>query len=118
MGPSICDFLCIDATNLYVYEAADPTVLKYSNKPCDDGNINVHDGCTYECIVETGWECGGGTPTSPDTCEEICGDGLVWGTHECDDGNNVSGDGCSEDCEIEDGWECDYGHYPWPDICW
>jgi large repetitive protein len=43
---------------------------------------------------------------TPDTCYEICGDGLYLGQYQCDDGNVVSGDGCSATCAIEPGWGC------------
>jgi cysteine-rich repeat protein len=33
------------------------------------------------------------------TCEEVCGDGVLY-TLACDDGNAIDGDGCSSTCEI------------------
>lgn len=55
---------------------------------CDDGNVINGDGCSIVCFVEDGWECTGGSLTSPDTCNTICGDGkTVVGVEECDVGN-------------------------------
>lgn len=33
---------------------------------CDDGNIINGDGCSSQCLIETGWECGG----EPSFCSE------------------------------------------------
>ena len=52
-----------------------------TDESCDDGNIFDADGCSAECLVETGWDCTGGP------CEPICGDGEVVGEEACDDGN-------------------------------
>ena len=35
---------------------------------CDDGNLNNYDGCNDKCVIENGWQCAGGSPTSADTC--------------------------------------------------
>ena len=67
---------------------------------CDDGNIDVGDGCSDVCVLEDGWTCDEGG------CSEICGDGLVIGAEACDDANLDAGDGCSDACEVEDGWIC------------
>ena len=32
------------------------------------------------CNIEDGWECDGGTATTPDTCTEICGDDVDYQT--------------------------------------
>ena len=53
---------------------------------CDDGNILSGDGCSSGCFLETGYECSGGTHSSPDKCDEVCGDGVNLGMYECDDG--------------------------------
>ena len=50
--------------------------------------------------------CREGTEGDPfDTCEPICGDGLVV-SELCDDGNLEDADGCSAECTVEDGFEC------------
>ena len=54
--------------------------------------------CTVGCAVESGYECGGGSPVQRDTCYEKCGDGIDGGSYSCDDGNNIGGDGCSSTC--------------------
>lgn len=49
---------------------------------CDDGHFLVPeilyagDGCDTNCEIEVGWYCDG---NDPDTCYEICGDGLDMG---------------------------------------
>jgi len=46
---------------------------------CDDGNQLPGDGCSGECVVETGWTCEG----SPSVCRS-CGDGVCSvGEDEC-----------------------------------
>jgi cysteine-rich repeat protein len=63
------------------------------------------DGC-YDGAIVDGWECYGGSKSAPDTCTEICGDGIHHSTATtvCDDGNYVDLDGCSSSCETEDGF--------------
>ncbi|MBN2342505.1 MAG: DUF4215 domain-containing protein, partial [Deltaproteobacteria bacterium] len=67
---------------------------------CDDGNMEVGDGCSPLCQKEPICTPGAG-------CTSECGDGLVIGNEECDDGNNRNGDGCAEDCTVEPGYACD-----------
>jgi proprotein convertase subtilisin/kexin type 5 len=45
------------------------------------------------------------------TCQEICGDGLLF-VLPCDDGNNINGDGCSSTCQIESGYTLLYVPLP------
>ena len=73
------------------------------NEPCDDGNVEIGDGCTPFCQLEP--NCTGGV------CNPTCGDGNVYivggpTDEECDDGNTRDGDGCSSACELEDGFMC------------
>ena len=72
----------------------------------DDGNKVNGDGWSMSWNVETGWSWSGGTPTSSDTCSEICGDGIRFNSVSTywDDGNTVSGDGWTSSCVIETGW--------------
>ena len=46
--------------------------------------------------------------TDGGTCDEICGDGILFNL-ECDDGNTESGDGCSSSCTVENDWTCGGG---------
>lgn len=94
-GPSVCTFSCIDGTNTRFVETLNLTIW---SKECDDDNANEDDGCSSYCNLNTGWICDNGTNTSPDTCFEICGDGLDFFNYPCDDGNNVDGDGCDSNC--------------------
>lgn len=54
---------------------------------CDDGNIDRGDGCDELCNIEQGFACTGGDQTQPDTCQEVCGDGIRKSEYTCDDGN-------------------------------
>lgn len=66
---------------------------------CDDGDANADDAaCTSACELA------------------VCGDGLVWASHEeCDDGGLVPGDGCSETCTEEwCTWDVDALDWPLP----
>lgn len=101
---------------------------------CDDGNVKSGDGCSSTCFVERGFECSGGSPTTKDICDEICGDGFNhgylwetylnknWGTSTtgltfCDDGNFVAGDGCNAHCVVETGYKCSGGSSSSADTC-
>lgn len=92
-------------------------VVRPNDNYCDDGNILNGDGCTANCQIESGFTCSGGSPSGPDVCHEICGDGKHMGALQCDDGNTKDGDGCSHDCQIEPGWVCDSGTINKPDVC-
>ena len=35
---------------------------------CDDGNLVDGDGCSSTCQIEEGFQCSGGSPSSPDQC--------------------------------------------------
>ena len=85
----------------------------------DDCNLNSGDGWSSACLVETGFQCSGGTPTTRDTWHDIWGDGIIvykTGTN-CDDGNIISDDGCSSICSVERGWDCTGGSISSPDHC-
>ncbi|CAI2386932.1 unnamed protein product [Moneuplotes crassus] len=57
-------------------------------------------------------------PSYPDTCTEICGDGIQTSGEVCDDGNSASGDGCSADCKaIEFNYICVYDPGNARDVC-
>lgn len=74
---------------------------------CDDNNLLDGDGCSSKCLIEAGWECKGGSPSSRDTCIDHCGDSMVKSrptSNYCDDNNNDDWDGCSSKCVIEKGF--------------
>ena len=74
---------------------------------CDDGARLDNVGCTSDCLGNLpGWNCLGGSLTTPVTCFGICGDGFIKGTEQCDDGNTNDYDGCSAFCSFESGWTC------------
>ncbi|HJL19776.1 MAG TPA: DUF4215 domain-containing protein [Sandaracinaceae bacterium LLY-WYZ-13_1] len=74
---------------------------------CDDGNLQIGDGCTPFCTREP--SCSGGT------CDAVCGDEVVFAPETCDDGNVIDGDGCSSSCQVEEGWTCEEVPLPDPD---
>lgn len=78
---------------------------------CDDGNNFDFDGCSSNCKLEQGFQCTGGDKYTPDTCAEVCGDGVNMGEKECDDGNLLNGDGCSSTCTIEPGYFCTHPNF-------
>lgn len=57
-GSTGCVEICGDGFNYGQYE-------------CDDGNLISGDGCSKTCKIETGWNCTGGSSTSPDTCTNV-----------------------------------------------
>jgi cysteine-rich repeat protein len=67
------------------------------------------------CMIDPKWTCTGGTPTSPDVCNPICGN-IRNGNEECDDGNTNNGDGCSSSCIIEPGFLCT-SFLNFPSVC-
>lgn len=72
---------------------------------CDDGNMQIGDGCTPFCTREPA--CTGGT------CTAVCGDEVIFAPETCDDGNTIDGDGCSSTCQEETGYACE--EVPLPD---
>ena len=72
----------------------------------DDGNTINGDGWSSLWTKETGWTCSGGTSTSKDICNDICGDGKKYTSLSTfwDDGNTVNNDGCNSVCAVESGW--------------
>jgi len=85
---------------------------------CDDNNTVSGDGCSSTCLVETGYNCSGGTPSQYDACNSICGDGRRVGFELCDDSNLIAGDGCSPNCTVEWGWTCFGGSNSILDLCY
>jgi cysteine-rich repeat protein len=77
-------------------------VIRRAAETCDDGNTVGSDGCSPDCITETGWICP--TPNAP--CIATCGNGLVQTGESCDDGNIAPADGCDSNCQVEPGWTC------------
>jgi fibro-slime domain-containing protein len=69
---------------------------------CDDGNTTAGDGCSANCVLETGESSGWVCPTPGQPCQRTtCGDGVRQGSEPCDDGNNEAGDGCTPFCRRE-----------------
>jgi len=63
------------------------------DEKCDDGGLG---GCLKDCSGEArGYNCTGGTQTSPTNCTAICGDGIVVPPELCDDENQGS---CLKNC--------------------
>jgi cysteine-rich repeat protein len=70
-------------------------------------------GCSNQCQVEPGYQCG----AFFGSCTPICGDGAIVGSEQCDDGSQINGDGCDSNCTftacgngiVTAGEECDDG---------
>ena len=75
---------------------------------CDDLNSNDLDGCSSNCVIETGFYCTG----EQSICASKCNDTIKTSNEECDDGNSINGDGCSSDCKIEPNGHCDFSFSP------
>jgi cysteine-rich repeat protein len=73
---------------------------------CDDGNSLDGDGWNSSWAVEPGFEWSGGSPTTTDICQWMCGNYVLNGGEMCDDGNTFDGDGWSSLWKVEDGWKC------------
>lgn len=87
---------------------------------CDDTNTIDNDGCSSECLTETGWTCSGGNISTQDTCTDIWGDGMVVvrsASNYWDDSNLVSSDGWSSSWMTEAGWTWTGGDPSTADIC-
>ena len=107
-SPSICVSTCGDG---------------FRNPPetCDDSGATAAEGGCVGCQVTSGWSCVGGSPTSPDVCTCICGDGkLFTSVEQCDDGNftetTYNGYGCVN-CLTDNGWTCSGGTQTHADTC-
>lgn len=88
-----------------------------AGEACDDGGNTGGDGCSANCRLENGQECGTDEDClstvcdqteTPDVCEpaNVCGNGKPEGDEGCDDGNRLNDDGCDQDCLVEDGSPC------------
>lgn len=76
---------------------------------CDDLNSAGGDGCSEQCELEVGFDCGG----EPSRCTQLCGNGLLDPNEECD-GDELDGQdcgsrgfdggqlGCRADCSFDD----------------
>lgn len=87
---------------------------------CDDGNLQVNDGCDDTCFTEWGFACAAHAENGlsvGDKCSPICGDFLRKPGEGCDDGNLIAGDGCSALCQVEEGMACFERPYPSGDAC-
>ncbi|MBS3139800.1 DUF4215 domain-containing protein, partial [Candidatus Woesearchaeota archaeon] len=63
---------------------------------CDDDNTASSDGCSNNCVIESGFTCSG-TPSScaRSPSPSVCGNGIREGSEACDDGNTVTETSCS-----------------------
>ena len=75
--------------------------LVLDGEACDDGNLEINDGCNDICQIENGFNY------DANGCAPICGDNLKVNGEACDDGNLEINDGCNDICQIEDGFNYD-----------
>jgi cysteine-rich repeat protein len=79
-----------------------------SNMQCDDGNSYDGDGCSSDCLIESGWDCTNDWVIAtdydiPTVCTEVCGDGVRFNTDTdyCDTSSSgVAVNGCNADCSV------------------
>jgi hypothetical protein len=45
---------------------------------CDDGNNVDGDGCSKDCRIEPGFNCVGGSPSTPDVCSSFLPPALIF----------------------------------------
>lgn len=100
-----CDMTFEDGGEVGFPTIRDAQRLAYFNarptEECDDNNNTNGDGCSANCLNETG--------------TEVCGNGQVEPGEGCDDGNTAPGDGCDDTCRselcgngtLDPGEECD-----------
>ncbi|CAI2359943.1 unnamed protein product [Moneuplotes crassus] len=72
---------------------------------CDDGNTQSGDGCDENCKVESGWECTGGSLTSPSICEIEC---IAEGCVKCESGSDKKCVACEHGYQLVDNKHCRY----------
>ena len=91
--------------NQETYQCEVPTCgdgVVVAGEQCDDGNQVNGDGCSINCVIESGFY----SPSTGGACYTRCGDNVVASSEQCDDGNNINGDGCSWNCILEAGYFC------------
>lgn len=62
-------------------------------------------GCSFNCTVNPGYDCGIAKLEMSKCWMEVCGDGLKTRGEGCDDGNSALEDGCDE-CTVVDDYVC------------
>lgn len=66
------------------------------NEQCENDILaSSADGCSDNCMLESGWNCI--TVNHFTFCTGICGDGIVVSDEICDDGD-TDGIGCLANC--------------------
>ena len=85
----------------------------------DDNNTSNGDGWSSTWGIETGWTWSGGSKTTKDVCNEICGDGIKFNSISTywDDGNNVNSDGWNSVWGVEVGYIWSGGSSSSKDTC-
>ncbi|CAD8168392.1 unnamed protein product [Paramecium octaurelia] len=112
---SICE-LCIDG---YYINNGDCLQCQSQCKSC-----NQFSSFCLECSDKSQnpingicQKCKSGYYLIHDTCQSVCGDGIVVGEEECDDSNNNNLDGCNSFCKVESNYKCsDSSCIPLPEI--
>ena len=72
------------------------------DEQCDDGNAADGDGCSSNCVVESGWNCTGQPSTCTPPIGDSCTDPAQCSSGFCVDGvccDSACGGGSSTDCQ-------------------
>ena len=102
------EYVCMqNIIGLSIWEISCGNGKRESGETWDDGNNTDNKGWNNNWSGEiTGWNCNGGTATSPDIWSTTWGDSIIAGNEVCDDGNNTDSIGCKDDCSgIISGYE-------------
>lgn len=99
------------------YQLGLTAIMLSHYEQCDDGNTNNNDGCSDQCKIEQGWNCGNRVLGQLSVCGEACGNGIRTSKEMCDDGNTKNGDGCDSNCKIEIGYTCNPNNLNEKSVC-
>ncbi|CAI2363645.1 unnamed protein product [Moneuplotes crassus] len=94
--PDTCNFICGNGKLLSSLD---------KSEHCDDDNTENGDGCNENCKVESGWECTGGSLTSPSSCKIEC---IVEGCAECESGTGSKCQTCENGYQLMFSKKCRY----------
>jgi len=99
----VCNNLTVDGVRYSSCRSLCGNGVRTSNEQCDDNNTVNGDGCSKQCKVETGWDCGNTPEGEMSVCHPICHDKIVVGDETCDEGKETKG---CVNCQLQYGYVC------------